>query len=53
MGDADFEKSYNECFVEAFAEDLEILREAGGNSKLVLFSLEATRNAFSPLDWTH
>lgn len=46
-----FEQGYSECFIKAFAEDLESLREAGGNSKLILYSLEATRQAFRPSEW--
>ena len=47
----DFKQQYNECFVNAFAEDLDSLREAGANSKLILHCIEATSKAFVPSEW--
>lgn len=43
------QQGYADCFVSAFAEDLEVLRESGGNSKLISSSIQATENAFGPM----
>ena len=48
---ASYKELYNECFVSAFAEDLDTLREAGANGKLVLNTIVATSKAFLPSDW--
>lgn len=47
----DFKQMYNECFVSAFAEDLNSLREAETNSQLIRHVIEATSSAFKPSDW--
>ena len=46
-----YKQLYTECFVNAFAEDLESLRVAGANSELILHTIEATSKVFRTSDW--